>query len=358
MHCGAIRGALLALLLAGCSGMGERPSEEETVAEVQRYISAGELVDDRGRFREIFCTVLDARGESLPDYRPCAEALRSTGPEAGATGAPVDLGRSRAEFLFLFVPGLGWDCVENWLKLSGSAIEHLARFGYEARRVPVEGLSSSARNAGLIRDYVAQLPPEYADRPIVLAGYSKGAPDILEALVSYPELRRRVRAVVSMAGVVHGSPLAESATQGQANLMTLVPGSECDKDDGDNDAVRSLLPAAREQWLAEHPLPPEIRYFSVVSFPQPDRVSLVLKTAYAKLSHWDVRNDGQATWLDQIIPGSSVVALLNADHWAVAVPVARSHGVLGSTLVNHNDYPREAMLEALLRYLEEQLGPM
>jgi hypothetical protein len=30
--------------------------------------------------------------------------------------------------------------------------------------------------------------------------------------------------------------------------------------------------------------------------------------------------------------------------------------LLGNTLVNHNDYPREALLEALLRYVEEDLA--
>jgi len=38
------------------------------------------------------------------------------------------------------------------------------------------------------------------------------------------------------------------------------------------------------------------------------------------------------------------------------VPVARSHSVVGSTLVDQNDYPREAFLEALLRYVEEDRG--
>lgn len=47
---------------------------------------------------------------------------------------------------------------------------------------------------------------------------------------------------------------------------------------------------------------------------------------------------------------------LNADHWALAVPMARSHPALGSTLVNHNDFPREALLEAVLRMVEEDLA--
>jgi hypothetical protein len=29
----------------------------------------------------------------------------------------------------------------------------------------------------------------------------------------------------------------------------------------------------------------------------------------------------------------------HADHWALAVPIGRSHAWLGATLVNHNAYP-------------------
>jgi hypothetical protein len=61
-------------------------------------------------------------------------------------------------------------------------------------------------------------------------------------------------------------------------------------------------------------------------------------------------------YADQIIPGSTLVGFLNADHWAVVVPIDRAHDVIGNTVVNHNDYPREALLEALLRYVEEDLS--
>ena len=69
----------------------------------------------------------------------------------------------------------------------------------------------------------------------------------------------------------------------------------------------------------------------------------------------DARNDSQMLFYDQVIPGGVLLGYLNADHWAVAVPVARSHRFLCSTFVNHNDFPREALLEALMRFVEEDL---
>jgi hypothetical protein len=58
---------------------------------------------------------------------------------------------------------------------------------------------------------------------------------------------------------------------------------------------------------------------------------------------------------DQVIPGSTVLAYLNADHWAVALPIARSHPAIASALVDKNAFPRELLLEALMRYIEEDL---
>jgi hypothetical protein len=46
---------------------------------------------------------------------------------------------------------------------------------------------------------------------------------------------------------------------------------------------------------------------------------------------------------------------VNADLWALAVPIARTHKRVGSWLVTENAYPREALLEAVLRFIEEDL---
>jgi len=55
------------------------------------------------------------------------------------------------------------------------------------------------------------------------------------------------------------------------------------------------------------------------------------------------------------VPGSALVGYVNADHWALAVPIARTH-IMVSAFVNRNDYPREALMEALLRFVEEDLA--
>ena len=59
---------------------------------------------------------------------------------------------------------------------------------------------------------------------------------------------------------------------------------------------------------------------------------------------------------DQVVPESVLVGYVNADHWALAVPIARSHTTIGSLFVTQNAYPREALMEALLRFVEEDLA--
>ena len=58
---------------------------------------------------------------------------------------------------------------------------------------------------------------------------------------------------------------------------------------------------------------------------------------------------------DQFVPGSTFIGCVNADHWAVSVPIARTHPNIAALFVDENDYPREALLEALLRFVEEDL---
>ena len=126
----------------------------------------------------------------------------------------------------MLVPGFGYDCFKSWLEAPGTTDAHLRRHGYDLSLIGVEGLSSTTRNARLIRDALMALPAESGPPRIVLIGYSKGSNDILEALVAYPELRPRVAAFVSIAGTIGGSPLANDSEQDMAELLTRFPGCQ------------------------------------------------------------------------------------------------------------------------------------
>jgi hypothetical protein len=344
---------VVSVILSACSTPPLVSYSADTPPLVLVPTSVAGVQDKRGRFREIFCQVLAARGPGLPDSRPCDEALTRVGAEPAGTGERVELGASRRRLIAALVPGVGWDCFADWLALQGSGPAHVRQFGYDQILLTVDGLSGSTNNARQIRDAIMQRESEGPEPRLVLIGYSKGAPDILEAVVSYPEIRQRVAAVISAAGAVGGSPLANDADQSQLAFLQHWPGARCTP--GDGRAVESLRPGTRLAWLAAHPLPRDVPYYSVVTFPEPGRISSVLLASYTKLSRVDARNDSQMLFYAQVIPGSTLVGYLNADHWALAVPVSRSHPWLGSMLVSHNDYPREALIEALLRFVEWDL---
>ena len=342
----------VSLVLAACASKPLVPYTTNTPPLVLAPAAQAGIVDKRARFREIYCAVLEARRE-LPDHRSCDEALTRVGDEPAGTARPVDLGPSNRRLVAAMVPGLGFECFEKWLEPPGSAAAHVRRFGYDQVVIKVDALSGTETNARQIRDALLAMPAEPGPPRLVLLGYSKGAPDILEALVTYPEIRSRVAAVVSLAGAIGGSPLANDAKQSQADMLRHFPGSTCES--GDAGAVESLRPATRRAWLATHSLPKEIHYYSLVTFPRPERISSLLKSSYRKLARIDPRNDSQVIFYDQVIPGSDLIAYVNADHWALVVPVGRSHTTIGSMFVTENAYPREALLEAVLRFVEEDL---
>lgn len=345
---------LMALALVGCASQPLHPYSVDTPPLIVVPAAQAGVQDQRTRFREIFCAVLEARKSELPDYRPCDEALTRVGVEPAVAAAPVDLAPSRRGLKAVLVAGFGYDCFEAWLDAPGSTAEHLRRHGYDFSLIDVEGLSSATRNARLIRDALMAQPLEAGPPRTVLIGYSKGSNDILEALVTYPEIRSRVAAFVTIAGTIGGSPLANDTDQGMAELLTHFPDSQCTA--GDGGAVESLRPDTRQRWLAANPLPKELRYYSVATFPQPERISAILQSSYDKLARVDARNDSQAIFYDQVIPGSTLVAYLNADHWAIVVPIARTDKTIAKMLVTQNAYPREALAEAVLRFVEEDLA--
>lgn len=352
-------GALLliitvSIIVGSCSTTPLLPYTEETPPLVLLPASLAGIEDQRGRFREVFCAVLKERGTTLPDYRSCDDALTQVGVEPEGTGKSVGLGSSERGLVALLVPGVGWNCFVKWLDPQGTARDHIRQFDYDLITAEVDALSSTTNNARQIRDTIMAMELKNSKPNLVLIGYSKGAPDILEAVVSYPEIRKHIAAVVSAAGSIGGSPLANDATQSQLEYLKNWPDAECSS--GDGGAINSLRPATRQKWLAENPLPREFPYYTLVAYPNPERISSVLESSYDDLSMVDTRNDSQVLSYNQIIPTSTLIGYLNADHWAVTVPIARTHSTIGSWFADQNDYPREALLEALLRFVEEDIS--
>lgn len=353
-RCEAARWPLLAtlVLMAGCASAPSVPYTLDTSPLAFLPAAGADITDQRARFREILCAVDEAYGHDFPDSRPCDDILHRFNDEPPGTAEPVHLGPARTKLRVAVVAGLGAECFAGFVSVVPFALEHLQRLGYRTASIRVNGLSSSAHNARQIRDAVVamNLAP---DERLVLVGYSKGTPDILEGLVAYPELTERVAAVVSIAGSVNGSPLADDAPETLLALLRYLPGSECDE--GDGGALDSLKPSTRRDYARTHELPGTVQYYSLASFAEREQISFALRGGYDDLTKIDPRNDSQMLFYDQIIPGGALLGFVNADHWAVALPIAREMPAVAATLINRNEFPREILLEAIIRHVEEQL---
>ncbi len=339
---------LASFLLGGCS-KPLLPYSLETPPLTLTPTSLANMEDARGRFREIYCAVQKDHGAELPYDRPCAEVILRLEGEPAPTGHPVMLGQAKLKLRFFIVPGLYNDCIEA-SKTFSYARAHVERLGYRIAELAVSGWSSSTRNAALIREALlaADLSPE---EKVVLIGHSKGAADSLQALVEYPELVRKVAAVVSIAGAVGGSPLTDSMDEPHRKIMGKNPIVDCPP--GVGDPIVSLQRSTRQIWLSQNRLPASVKYFSLAAFADRENISTILHVSYDRLAQIDPRNDSQLIFYDQLIPGCTLLGYVKADHWAVAIPFSQDR--VAPSLIDKNEFPREVLLEAVIRFVEEQL---
>jgi pimeloyl-ACP methyl ester carboxylesterase len=337
---------------AGCTPSPMLKYDLQTPPTALVPIGYAGISDERARFREIFCAVQQDHGSRLPDDRPCVQALHRLAGEPDAIGKPVHLGKARLPIRLVIVPGLMEECVSGFIKPFSDARPHVEAYGFKTDLMMVGGLAGSAHNAGQIRDAVAVMERP-ADERIVFIGYSKGAADILEALGRYPDLAGRTAAVVTLAGAVSGTPIADDVPRFLEKLADTLFAGKCPP--GEGEAFHSLRRSDRLAWLAANRPPASVKFYSLAAFAQHGDISLILRSSYDQLALVDPRNDSQVVFHDALVPGGALLGYLNGDHWAVAMPFNREHPTLADAFVTRNAFPREVLLEAIARFVEESL---
>lgn len=340
----------LACCAPACSQpLGTRP-------EAPPLVSPG-IVDQRGNFATLF---EHAVGE--PD------ASRWLHGHAGRLSLQ-DLRSLRARFAsrapttaVLVVPRLFGDCVgEQSVPFGDGVVRDVERSRTEAYRqyddlglnalrlIALPGRNSVAAN-GL---RVAQAIQVEAARPgverIVLVAYSKGTTDALlalELLRAQDRLPAQPMALVSVAGLVHGSLMVERYASIYEALAPSGAVFGCTASDGHE--LAELSPTQRAAWLAAHPPPRGVRYHSIVAHAPPDETAWPLRPFNTELGAIDSRNDGQLIARNALLPGSELLAEVRTDHWGVALSFERHPSALMRTAATPHAFPREALLRASL----------
>jgi hypothetical protein len=340
-----------AALLAACATV---PGESELlIAEPPHaaLVARGELRDERARFRMAFCDVLTT-GSATDAPTDCAQVLWRLPDEAATPAARPAAEPAPAALRVMVVTGAFSDCFGADAIPFHDAHATLRSLRHRVETIRVGGRSGSAHNAAQIAAYLRE-HTRADERDLVLVGYSKGTTDVLEFLVAEPELASRVGAVISVAGSVGGSPLAQRAGSLYALLFAHLPYRSCPP--GDAQVIESLRPELRREWLRRNPLPAHVRYYSVAAFTTRDRVARALLPSWEILFRDDRRNDGQLLPADALIPGSTLLGYVHADHWAAAIAIERELPWLAARTTSA-PFPRAALISAILRVVAEDMS--
>ena len=174
-----------------------------------------------------------------------------------------------------------------------------------------------------------------------------------EALNYRAGAENELDALVSVAGSVNGSPLADRYAGLYSAFSGLsVPGCPA----GDGQLVASLTRPLNLRRLAENPLPTHVRYFSLGAYADAPHTARALRMLFASdLARMEPRNDGQTLFYDQVIPGSVLLGYLNGDHWDVVIPLREKMPFLAGNSAGSPDFPRPELLTSIVLFLEQYL---
>jgi hypothetical protein len=292
-------------------------------------------------FTEMFCSVLNDENPDGGQWDSCATYLKSDAAPASATRKLENIS---SNYRVLVVPGILSSCQAN-AQAFGEAQAHLRdKHGMAVEFLQTPNASSTA-NGQSIATYLRE-KMQSDSRKYILVGYSKGTPDIQEALANDPQTRNAVAGFVSIAGAVGGSPIAGTMPSIVQQYIAALKLGACQGDI--SEAFKSLRQDVRKRFLADHP-DPLVPTFSLAAVSDATTTSEMLLEAWKLLAAYDPRTDSQVLLSDALVPGGNFFGTLHADHLAVALNYASSNDSAIRAVTDHNRYPRSALFEAAIR---------
>lgn len=340
-----------ALLLGGCATTPDGHDLLAVPVAFKTIEGAPHTQDGRARFRSIFCSMLRADGIVPGDDASCDRWLWRLPDEPRASQGTPAFVLSPEELVIYLVTGAFSECVGEEARPYSVGAAQLRGAGARVETIVVGGRSGTATNARQIADVISRAG--VADgQTLIFIGYSKGSLDVLRFLVDFPALAAGVDAVVSVAGPIFGTPLADTAAPAYGALLDDLPYEKCPP--GDGEVIRSLTPAATMQWLAANPLPAHVRYYSLAAFTTRDHVARALVPSWQLLKRADARNDGQVVAADAVIPGGTLLGYANADHWGIAQRIESVHTVLAAR-PDPELFPLNQLFGAIVQFVASDL---
>lgn len=328
--------------MTGCVAPTVPPYSNNTPVVLTTADEAG-VRDLRGVYRTALCRRLPAADP------PCDQLLLELAGEINSPPSAPQPGAAQ-RYRVVFVDGLLADCLDGIGRPFAETMEDLSHAGFAVYHLSVRERGSSEQNAAQLARELAALPRD--PRPLIVFAYARGLPDVLELVVRYPEAAAAIGAIVSVAGAMNGSLLADRLDSVFRAWLSSLPIAECRREY--RDEMLDLRRQARLAWWQRHRADISTPVFALVTTPRPDRLSPILMETYQALARIEPRNDGQLIWYDQIVPGGSLLGYVNADHWAVSMSMSRALPTLA--FLFRDDVPRTALIEAAIETVDATLG--
>jgi hypothetical protein len=314
------------------------------------------VIDGSNDFLATFCSVY---AEAVPGEKlDCYHYMRDADPRRppGTPKAATD--PELSHYRVVMIGGFLHTCLSDpSLALYHDAQAHMQSHRVTLERVPLTGVEPVEVDAERIVDYLKTSTKPDDKREILLLGYSKGAPDGEAAIVA---LRRqtapaiKIAALITVAGMVGGTRLYDSITDpaGVSYLLSKIPILACPPGERN---LHSLSRQERYRFLRDKAaVLNTVPSYAMATTSSLAETSLVFVPFWNQLSVYSTDQDGQMAVVEQIPPGAVYLGTARADHWAVAMPFEFDSRL--TKIVNHNHYPRIALIEAMTRYVVADLA--
>jgi hypothetical protein len=294
-------------------------------------------------FADVFASVLQAENPDGGSWGGAAEYLQVAGTPKGALEAVIN------QYRLLVVPGFLSACASGQGAFEQARQHLLVQHGVDAQYQQVPD-DSCENNGKRLANYLRK---QANGKKYIVVGHSKGAADLQVALQE-PGVATLVAAFISVAGAVGGSHIAD-LPRAPVLIDGLEESLKCSGKLGL--ALQSLGTKARQAFNTSHPNPP-VPSYSLVAVSGPLKTSLALVPTWWALdtsgtaAHMPTEQDGLLIAVEGILPGAKNLGAARADHVAVAHDFK---GTAFSLVFNHGDFPRAALLEALLRFVVADL---
>jgi hypothetical protein len=248
---------------------------------------------------------------------PAAMGADLTRAYLNAYNDPCAFGSAHVKLLrahnVLLVPGYLGDLYPQYF---ADQLQWLATLGAISSGERVE--INAAAIAAAIRD---------SAKPVILITHSKGSVDALEALLTEPGLRARVRGWISLQGAFFGSPVADKLLDGSL-VNPLIAGVALALFGGTRESAQGLTTSASRQFYQARVAAiatllrevPAVAFASAVDRAPGAEPVTSLEIPHELMARDGIRSDGLIPLEAAVLPGMDFVRVSGIDHIAPVMP--------------------------------------